>query len=125
MVSSLARPGGNLTGVGGLTAGMDDKRLEILKEALPTATRVAILWNPDNSTGVAQRNRMALAAEALGLQIRMLEARSAGEIDAAFSAAARERPDAMLVVADPMLDNERRRIADLAVRARLPVASVF
>ena len=67
LVSSIARPGGNLTGVSGLTAGLDAKRLEILKEAVPAATRVAVLWNPENLTGVPQRNRIALAAETLVL----------------------------------------------------------
>jgi putative ABC transport system substrate-binding protein len=125
IVASLSRPGGNLTGVGALTAELDPKLLEILKEAVPMATRVAILWNPDNPTGVPQRNRMALAAQALGVQVRMLDARFPGEIDNAFGVMARERPDALLVLADPMLFNERKRIVDLAARARLPAVSGF
>ena len=125
IVSSLARPGGNLTGVGALTAELDAKRLEILKECVPTATRVAILWNPDNPTGVPQRNRMALAAETLGVQLRMFEARSPSEIDQAFTVMARERPGAMLMLADPMLNNEGKRVVDLAARVRLPTASGF
>src|SRR5262252_7920209 len=79
LVPSIARPGSNLTGINGLTAGLDAKRLEILKQALPAATHVGILWNPENLTGVPQRNRMALAAEALQVQPRMLEARSPSE----------------------------------------------
>ena len=125
LVSSLARPGGNLTGISGLTAGLDAKRLEILKEAVPTATRVAILWNPENLTGVPQRNRIALAAQALKVEPRMLEARSPAEIDQAFSAAARERADAVLVLADPMMTSQRKRIVDLAVRGRLPLVAYF
>jgi len=123
LVASLARPGGNLTGVSGLTAGLDAKRLEILKEAVPTATRVAILWNPENLTGVPQRNRIALAAETLGVQPRMLEARSPSEIDNAFAVAAREQSNGMLVLADPMFTSQRKRIVGLAVRARLPLAA--
>ena len=125
LVSSIARPGGNLTGVSGLTAGLDAKRLEILKEAVPGATRVAVLWNPENLTGVPQRNRMALAAEALRVQLRMLEARTPGEIDPAFAVAARERSEAMLLLADPMLAGQRKRIVDLALRARLPLAAML
>ena len=125
LVPSLARPGGNLTGVSGLTAGLDAKRLEILKEAIPAATHVAILWNPDNPTGVPQRNRMALAAEALRVQLRMLEARSPSEIDKAFAVATAERSEAVLVLADPMLTSQRTRIINLAVRARLPLAAYF
>jgi putative ABC transport system substrate-binding protein len=125
LVSSLPRPGGNVTGVSGLTAGLDAKRLEILKEAVPTITRVAILWNPENLTGVPQRNRMALAAETLRVEPRMLEARSPREIDDAFAVAGRERLDGLLVLADPMLTSQRKRIVDLAARARLPVAGMF
>jgi ABC-type uncharacterized transport system substrate-binding protein len=125
LIQSLARPGGNLTGVSGLTAGLDAKRLEILKEAVPAAARVAVLWNPENLTGVPQRNRMALAAEALKVQLRMLEARSPGEIDSAIAAAVRDRSDALLVLADPMLTSQRKRIVDVAMRARLPVGGMF
>ena len=125
LVASLARPGGNLTGVSGLTAGLDAKRLEILKEAVPSATRVAILWNPENLTGVPQRNRIALAAEALGVQPRILEARSPSEIDNAFAVAVREQSNGMLVLADPFYTSQRKRIAGLAVRAQLPLAAYF
>jgi ABC-type uncharacterized transport system substrate-binding protein len=125
LVQSLARPGGNLTGVSGLTAGLDAKRLEILKEAVPAATRVAVLWNPENLTGVPQRNRMALAAEALKVQLRMLEVRSPSEIDSAIAAAVRDRSDALLVLADPTLTSQRKRIVDVATRVRLPVGGMF
>src|SRR5215470_12334712 len=125
LVPSIARPGSNLTGISGLTAGLDAKRLEILKEAVPAATRVAILWNPENLTGVPQRNRIGLAAEALKVQPRMLEARSPAEIDKAFAVAAEQRSDAMLVLADPMLTSQRKRIVALATRARLPLAAYF
>jgi ABC-type uncharacterized transport system substrate-binding protein len=125
LVQSLAHPGGNLTGISGLTAGLDAKRLEILKEAVPTAARVAILWNPENPTGVPQRNRMALAAEALHVQTRMLEARSPSEIDSAMATAVRERSDALLVLADPMLTSQRKRIVDVGTRAHLPVGGMF
>jgi len=74
---------------------------------------------------VPQRNRMALAAEALGVQPRMLEARSPREIDDAFAVAEREQWDGLLVLADPMLTSQRKRIVDLAARARLPVVGVF
>jgi putative ABC transport system substrate-binding protein len=125
LVQSLARPGGNLTGVSGLTAGLDAKRLEILKEAVPAAARVAVLWNPENLTGVPQRNRMALAAEALKVQLRMLEARSPGEIDGAIATAVRDRSDALLVLADPTLTSQRKRIVDVATHSRLPVGGMF
>src|SRR5262249_55713681 len=120
-----AGPGGNGTGMGGWPAGRHPRGLEILKEAVPTATRVAILWNPENLTGVPQRNRIALAAQALKVEPRMLEARSPAEIDQAFSVAARERADAVLVLADPMMTSQRKRIVDLTVRGRLPLVAYF
>src|SRR5499426_1549368 len=125
LVSSIARPGGNLTGVSGLTAGLDAKRLEILKEAVPAATRVAGLWNPENLTGVPQRNRITLAAEALKVQLRMLEVRGPDEIDNAIAVALKERSEALLVLADPLLSGQRKRIVDLTARARLPLAAHF
>src|SRR5262245_21923005 len=125
LVSSIARPGGNLTGVSGLTAGLDAKRLEILKEAVPAATRVAVLWNPENLTGVPQRNRITLAAEALKVQLRMLEVRGPDEIDNAIAVALKERSEALLVLADPLLSGQRKRIVDLTARARLPLAAHF
>jgi len=125
LVQSLARPGGNLTGMSGLTAGLDTKRLEILKEAAPAATRVGVLWNPENLTGVPQRNRIVLAAEALGVQPRLLEAKSSSEIDTAFAVAARERLDALLLLADPFLNSEQKRIVDLAARGRLALVASF
>jgi len=104
---------------------LDAKRLEILKEAVPTAARVAMLWNPENSTGVPQRNRMALAGETLRVETRMFEARSPSEIDGVIAAAVRERSDALLVLADPMLTSQRKRIVDVATRSRLPVGGMF
>jgi ABC-type uncharacterized transport system substrate-binding protein len=109
----------------GLTAGLDTKRLEILKEAVPAATRVAVLWNPENLTGVPQRNRIVLAAEKLGLQLRLLEAKTSGDIDNAFAVAARERSEALVVLADPVLAAHRKRIVDLATRGRLPLVASF
>jgi putative tryptophan/tyrosine transport system substrate-binding protein len=120
IASSIARPGGNLTGLDVFTADLDAKRLEILKEALPEVTRVAVLWNPADPTGVPQRKQVEVAAETLGLRIRVLEARLPGEIDIAFAAMVRERSEALLVLTDPMFTSERARIVDLAARRRLP-----
>src|SRR2546425_766566 len=95
MVLDLARPGGNLTGLDVFSAELDTKRLRILKETLPTVTRIAVLWNPGNPSGVPQRNRTEIAAHALGLQLHLAEARLPSEVDTAFAAMARERPDAL------------------------------
>lgn len=119
VVLSLGRPGGNFTGIDVFSPDLDTKRLGILKEALPKTSRVVYLWNPGN-LGLAQRNRIEIAAQTLGVRLTILEAREPAEIDAAFAAMARDRPDALLVAADPMLDSQRVRIVGLATRNRLP-----
>jgi putative ABC transport system substrate-binding protein len=120
MVLDLARPGGNLTGLDVFSAELDTKRLQILKETLPTATRVAVLWNPENPAGVPQRNRTEIAAHALGVQLHLVQARLPSEVGTAFAAMVRERPDALLVLNDAMLDSQRERLVVLAAQARLP-----
>jgi ABC-type uncharacterized transport system substrate-binding protein len=127
LVSSLSRPGGNLTGLEVFTIELDAKRLELLKEALPRAIRVAFLWNPgteaynpSNPTGAAQRKRLDTAAQSLGVRLRRIEARVPVEIDTAFAAIGRERPDALLVQGDATLNNQRQRIVELAAQTRTP-----
>jgi ABC-type uncharacterized transport system substrate-binding protein len=119
IVLSLGRPGGNFTGLDVFSIELDTKRLAILKEALPQASRVVYLWNPLNASGVPQRNRIEIAAGSLAVRLQILEARLPAEIDAAFATMARERPDALLVASDPMLDSQRKRIVDLAMTNRL------
>jgi putative ABC transport system substrate-binding protein len=127
LVSSLPRPGGNLTGLDVLVGELDPKRLEILKEALPRAIRVAFLWNPGGSgySPSEQRKRLEAAAQALGVRLRMVEARVPSEIDTAFAALARERPDALLVQGDAMLNSQRRKIVELAAQTRIPAIYAF
>lgn len=120
IVLSLLRPGGNLTGLDVFSAELDTKRLAIFKEALPKITRVAVLWNPGNLSGVPQRNRTEIAAHTLGIQLNVLDARVPSDIDTAFAALARERPDALLVLNDAMIDSQRDHIVQLAAQARLP-----
>jgi putative ABC transport system substrate-binding protein len=109
LVSSLARPGGNATGFNFFMREVDAKRVGILHELLPKATRFALLLNPTNATNVEQEAQDA--ARALGLQIRVLTASTSREIDAAFSAIARERPDALLVAADGFFASRRVQLA--------------
>ena len=125
LVSSLARPGGNLTGVEILAEELDAKRLELLKETLPSATRMAVLWNPDNLKGKLQRQQLEVAARIQGVRLHFIETRVPDDIERAFGALARERADAVLVSADPMLDSEDRRIVELIARARRPAIHGF
>jgi putative ABC transport system substrate-binding protein len=119
IVSSLARPGGNLTGFEVFAEELDVKRLELLKKTFPKAERVVVLWNPTRE-GQAQRRRLESAAPALGLKVRFIGVRNPGEIASALAATARERADAMLLSADPMFVGEARRIIELTAAGRRP-----
>lgn len=123
LVASLARPGGNITGLTFLGPELATKRLELLKQALPTVSRVAALWHPvafSESTTREMMRKMEAAARTLLVQLQLVEVREAAEFDRAFLAMARERADALIVLPSPMLFTERRHIVDLATRHRLP-----
>lgn len=125
IVSSLARPEGNLTGLEVFAEELDAKRLELLKQALPRAAHIAVLWNPGNLERGLQRQQLEAAAQVQALRLRFVGAQLPGEIEPAFTAMARERPDALLVSADPMFTSEQRRIVELAARTRLPAIYPF
>jgi putative ABC transport system substrate-binding protein len=121
LVASLARPGGNLTGVNFFNTELAAKRLELLRELLPPAKRVAVLVNPAEATNTASVVRDAEgAARAMGLQIEVLNASTSREIDAAFATIVRERPDALFVGPGPFFTARRVQIALLAAIHRLP-----
>ena len=108
LVASLARPGGNLTGINFFSAELAAKRLELLRELVPAATRVAVLVNPANAANAETTLRdVEAAARAMGLQIQVLNASTSREIDAAFATFVRERPDALFVGADPFFNSRR------------------
>jgi putative ABC transport system substrate-binding protein len=124
-VASLARPGGNITGVSNLAVEMTGKWLELLKEAVPHATKVAALRNPANPTHAVFWRQMQDAARVLGVQAQPAEARTVEEIDVAFAAMAKERPGALIVFPDPLFRGNRARVAALAERYRLPWLTMF
>jgi putative ABC transport system substrate-binding protein len=121
LVASLARPGGNATGVNFLMGELTGKRLTILHELLPNAARIALLVNPENAPEDTLKEVEA-AARSLGLQISAHNARTSSEIDAAFAAMARERADALFVFGDGFFHGRRVQIATLAIRDRLPTS---
>jgi putative tryptophan/tyrosine transport system substrate-binding protein len=124
VVASLARPGGNLTGINFLTSELVAKRLELLRELVPAATRVAVLVNPANSTSTETTLRdVETAARAMGLQIQVLNASTSQEINVAFATLVRERPDALFVGLDPFLTSRRVQLATLATRHVVPMTS--
>jgi putative tryptophan/tyrosine transport system substrate-binding protein len=120
LVASLARPGGNVTGLSRLTPELVGKNLALLKEAVPKAVRVAVLSNPRNPLHPELVRNAKLAAGSLGVQLKIVEARAPKELEGAFSTMAEERMSALLVLADGMFYVNRTRIADLALRNRLP-----
>ncbi len=120
LIASLARPGGNVTGLSRLTPELVGKHLELLKEAVPKAVRVAVLSNPRNPLHPELVRNAKLAAGSLGVQLKIVEARAPMELEGAFSTMAGERMSALLVLGDSMFYVNRTRIADLALRNRLP-----
>jgi putative ABC transport system substrate-binding protein len=116
LVASLARPGGNLTGINFFSAELAAKRLELLRELVPTATRVAVLINPAASAAKTTTRDVEAAARALGLQSQALNASTSGEINAAFATFVRERPDALFVGIDPFFNSRRVQMVQLAAR---------
>jgi putative ABC transport system substrate-binding protein len=127
LVASLARPGGNITGLTFLGPQLVPKRLALLKEALPTVSKVAGLWHPgaySERTMSDMLNDAKAAAQTLGLQLRLIGVRGPDELDQAFAAMADEQTDALMVFPSPMLFIERKRIVDLATKLRLPLTSI-
>ena len=120
LVASLARPGGNITGLAIISHELVGKELELLREVVPKVSTVGVLWNPTNPGNVTQLRAAEAAARTLGMRLQPVEARGPGEIDRAFVAMTRERADALLVLLDGVLLEQRGMIADLAARNRLP-----
>ena len=119
-VASLAHPGGNVTGVASLIPDINPKMLSLLKEAVPRATRIGVLWNPVSRGGVLGYKGMQEAARGLGVTLSSYETRRGVDFDGVFAAMVRERIEAMVVLTDPQTFNQRDRIRDLAARNRIP-----
>ena len=123
LVASLARPGGNITGLTTLTMDVSIKQLQLLKEAVPRASRIALLWNSDNPWHSVAVKGLQARSRSLGLQLQVLEVRGPSAFESAFNAMTTERAQAVLVLADPMMFAHRQRLADLSIRHRLPMMS--
>jgi putative ABC transport system substrate-binding protein len=123
VVAGLARPGGNITGMSMMTPDVSAKRLQLLKEVVPRASRVAILWNPDYLDKALQESQWEenrSAARALGLSLQSRAVRALDDLDGAFASMTRERADALAVLTDPLTLTYRKQIAAGAARHRLP-----
>jgi putative ABC transport system substrate-binding protein len=123
LVASIARPDGNLTGINFFTGELAAKRLELLHELVPTATRVAVLIDPANPDYAETTVRdVEAAASAIRMQIQVVKASTIGEINAAFATFVRERPDALFVGHDPYFNNRRTQLVHLATRHAVPAS---
>ena len=122
LVASLARPGGNLTGINFFLGELTAKRLDLLRELVPGAARVAVLVNPANIAIETTLRDVQSAASAIGLQIQVLNASTSGEIERAFAALARDRPDALFVGPDAFFTGRRVQLVNLSSRHAMPTA---
>jgi len=120
LVESLARPGGNFTGLTAIAPDLEGKRLELLREVVPKVSRVSFLLNPDNALTVASEKHARTAADVLHVDLQFVGVREDSHFDQAFDKIAKERPDAFIVLADRVFLHNRARIVDFAARNRLP-----
>jgi putative ABC transport system substrate-binding protein len=125
LVASLARPGGNATGLTSISPELEGKRLQLIKETLPNVARLAVLWNPANAYQIRDEKEVQAAAAALGVPLLSLPVRRAEELDPGLNAILTERADAVLILADRVFLHNRRRIADFLSEHRLPSMSAY
>ena len=120
IVNSLARPGGNITGLTNLAPELSGKRLEILKETLPRLSQVAVLWPPNAAGAAVTFKQTQVAAKSLGLQLQSLEVQNSSDFEGAFRTATTGRSGALLVLQSALTNANRKTITDLALKNRLP-----
>jgi len=125
LVGSLARPGGNVTGVATLAPDLATKRLELLRELLPRATRLAVLMNPDNRASVIEQHSLESAAKGLGFRVQILSVRRGEDLDGALSALNRRYVDAFVMMYDAGLVDSRARIAQHSLKGKVPGISAY
>jgi len=124
LVTSLPRPGGNATGINFLSGELAAKRLELMRELVPAVSRIAVLVNPTDASATQSTMRdIETAARAMGVQIRVFNASTGREIDVAFEAIGRERPDALFLGGDPFFTSRRVQLATMTARHAIPMSS--
>ena len=125
LIASLARPGGNVTGMSDNAIDLSAKRLELLKEAVPTASRIAVLWNTEDRAMTQRYREIDRAAQALGVSIQPLGVREPDDFERVFSEMSREPPNAMIMVTDVLTNLNRKRVFDYAEAHRIPAMYEF
>jgi putative ABC transport system substrate-binding protein len=125
LIESLARPGGNITGFSDNATALSAKRLEILKEAVPTASRIAVLWNAQDQAMTLRYREIDRAAHVLGVSVQPLGVREPDDFERAFAAMDHDRPDALFMVTDALTTLNRKRVLDYAEVHRIPAMYEF
>jgi putative ABC transport system substrate-binding protein len=125
LIASLARPGGNVTGISDQATELSAKRLEFLKEAVPKASRIAVLWNADDRAMTLRYREIEKASHVLRVTVHPLGVREPDDFDGAFAAMTRERPDALFLVTDSLTILNRKRVLDFAAQHRIPAMYEF
>jgi putative ABC transport system substrate-binding protein len=120
LVASLARPGGNVTGLSGLAPELSGKRLDLLKEAFPKISRIAVFWNPTSPSNAISWKETQTAAQTMGVQLQSLEVRSIGDFEVKFRTATKDHAEAIVVIRDNLMNESRREIIAFAAKSRLP-----
>ena len=120
LVASLARPGGNITGLTTISPELGGKRLELLKQVVPGASRIAVLWNANNRGKEAELRELETSAHRLAMTVRSIEVRDPADFERAFTTISRERPDALLTLREPLIQGYQKQIVQFAARNRLP-----
>ena len=120
IVASLAHPGGNITGVSSIALDLEGKRLELLRELVPNAAAIAVLWNPLNASHMSVLERVRAAARVLRMKVQTVAVRASEELVEAFATILKERSDALIVLADRLFLHNRTRMMELALQNRLP-----
>ena len=125
LVRNLARPEGNLTGLSSIAPDLEGKRLQLLREVVPALSQVAMLFNSINPFHIASVRQAGAAAQTLGIKLQPLDIRASEDLDGAFAAIRKDRPDALFILADRIFLHNRQRIMDLAAEQRLPSVNAY
>jgi ABC-type uncharacterized transport system substrate-binding protein len=125
LIASIARPGGKATGVTCISSELAGKRLQMLKELVPALARVAVIYNPDDHNKAIEQKQVQQAAHSMNLMLRTFEARSSGEINSAFVGMTGDRLQALIALADPLMNFHVAKLADLSLKNRLPTIYGF
>jgi putative ABC transport system substrate-binding protein len=125
IIPSLARPGGNITGLSSIAPDLEGKRLELLRELVPGLAHVGVFWNPSNAFHAVSMKQARAAAGALKIKLLLLSVKKAEDLDAAFAELLKQKPEALLIFADRVFLHNRRPIVDFATRQRLPSVNAY